>query len=113
MKKKYDVSRVSRETLEKMAQQLISASQMNNAHCITFDVYSGAAGVAADILSEAKVPLRTKAEVNADIVTIVRDQRDSSRGRGVNLFYFYTRRPFDTKSTEELVGMLMDEETSD
>jgi hypothetical protein len=113
MKKKYDVSRVSRETLEKMAQQLIKASQMKNAHCITFDVYAGTTGVAATILKEAEIPLRTKAEVNADIATIVRDQCESSRIRGVDLFNFYARRPYDTKSTEELVWMLVDEETSD
>ncbi len=68
---KYDVKRVPRELLEELAHKVIEAEQCKTACSITFLTRSDS--ILTKIAQAATVPLRTRAEVDADIVKAVRD----------------------------------------
>ena len=72
MKKKYDVKKVSRETLEKLAEEVISSKE-RGVGSYTFSLIDDVQpSMVRNTLKEAEVPLRTKAEVDADIATCMR-----------------------------------------
>lgn len=77
--KKYDVKKVSRETLELAAQEIVNAFN-SGASCVTFDLLAArmvlGGGFVKDILDQSEVPLRTKAEVDADISKCVRSYKE-------------------------------------
>ena len=105
---KYDISRVPRELLEHYVK----------CNDILDPYFVARSQVAKDIQSAARVPLRTKAEINDDIAKAVRDYIDeyNSLGQQVNLMDLKFKGCFGHTSGETLpqvLKMLLLEETSD
>jgi hypothetical protein len=75
MKKKYDVKKVSRETLEDIAKDILNADA-EGCQSVLFYLsnYPGFSSgcTLKSFLNEARVTLRTKAEVDADIAACMR-----------------------------------------
>lgn len=108
---KYDIKKVPRELLE---EYIMKETTVIDQHldCVPSDIH-------IRIRKAAEVPVRTKAEVNADIAKAVRDYLDFTTGGkleyGVTKHFDSWLPPFYGKHIlfNEYVTKLVQEETSD
>lgn len=78
MKTKYDVKKVSRQTLEDLAEHFLRAKRDGINH-IGFPLSKDSENEPIErLVEEAKVPLRTKAEVDADIAKTIRRYQEAA-----------------------------------
>lgn len=99
---KYDISRVPRDLLERFI----------HSHSILDPHFVATSLVAKDIQAAARVPLRTKAEVDADIVKAVRDYCKDSHCP-VSQLVFASQIDEERGHFPYYIEKLLKEETSD
>lgn len=117
MKKKYDVTKVSRETLEAFAQVLLNADLTNHMQYVAYYTtnhpgFTGH-GPITNLFNEATVSVRTRAEVDSDIIKCLRTYAKEHASLKGRLQFDGTYFGGTLRDVRSDLNLLLEEETSD